>query len=87
MTKDKKRVPHSSRAFGERVGILMCFNEAGLHPTEDRRYQKVPLPGVPYNFPRKFFTTCRIAFSFRRYQRHCPCLVASTNPAFVRIAI
>ena len=40
-----------------------------------------------YNFPRNALTTARMAFSFRRYHRHCPCLVASTNPAFVKIRI
>ena len=40
-----------------------------------------------YNFPLNAFTIPRIAFSLRRYQRHCPFLVASTNPAFVRIAM
>lgn len=40
-----------------------------------------------YNFPRKFFSTCRMAFSFRLYHRHCPSFVASTNPAFVRMAM
>ena len=36
---------------------------------------------------RKPFTSRRRAFSLRRYQRHCPCFTASTNPAFVRIAM
>jgi hypothetical protein len=40
-----------------------------------------------YNFPRNVFTTSRIAFSLRRYHRHCPFLVASTSPAFVRMAM
>ncbi len=46
---------------------------------------KVDTPTSFYSFPRNIFTTCRIAFSFRRYHRHCPCLLASTKPAFVRI--
>ena len=40
-----------------------------------------------YSFPRKIFATPRIAFSLRRYHRHCPFLVASTSPALVKIAI
>ena len=40
-----------------------------------------------YSFPFNPFTIPRIAFSLRRYQRHWPFLVASTSPAFVRIAI
>jgi hypothetical protein len=42
---------------------------------------------VAYSFPRKVFTIPRSAFSFRRYQRHCPSLVASTSPAFVKTAM
>lgn len=42
---------------------------------------------VGYSFPFNPFTIPRIAFSLRRYQRHWPFLVASTKPAFVRIAI
>ena len=38
-----------------------------------------------YNFPFNVFTIARIAFSFRRYHRHCPFFVASTSPAFVRM--
>jgi hypothetical protein len=48
--------------------------------------QKRRLPSR-YNLPRKVLTTVRIAFSLRRYQRHCPFLVASTSPALVRIAM
>ena len=40
-----------------------------------------------HSFPRNVFTTSRIAFSFRRYQRHCPCFVTSTNPALDRMFI
>ena len=40
-----------------------------------------------YSFPRNILTTCRSAFSFRRYHRHCPCLLASTSPALVKIDI
>jgi len=43
--------------------------------------------GSFYSFPRNVFTSWRIAFSLRRYQRHCPFLVASTSPALVRIAM
>ena len=42
---------------------------------------------IPYNFPRKIFTTPRIAFSSRRYHRQVPRRVASTNPALVKIAM
>lgn len=40
-----------------------------------------------YNSPRNVFNIPRIAFSWRRYQRHCPFLVASTSPAFVKTAM
>ena len=43
--------------------------------------------GQSYSFPADVFTTPRITFSLRRYHRHCPFFVASTNPAFVRIAM
>lgn len=36
---------------------------------------------------RSVLTICFSAFSLRRYQRHWPCLVASTRPALVRIAM
>lgn len=41
----------------------------------------------PYNFPRRLLTTLRIAFSSRRYHRHCPCFAASTKPALVKMPI
>ena len=58
----------------------------GLSPrVSTASFERITLAASIYNFPRNAFTIARIAFSLRRYQRHCPFFVASTSPALVRI--
>jgi hypothetical protein len=65
----------------KKVGILRLQDWTASPPSPSAQDDRLR----HYSFPRSIFTTCRIAFSFRRYHRHCPCLVASTRPALVRI--
>ncbi len=71
--------------MGKRTGRARLQSGRKQHTDNNGFSRRAASRTGSYNPLRNVFTILRIAFSSRRYQRHCPFLVASTNPAFVKM--